>query len=185
MKNILEGTRIYLVGAIESCEDAGEGWREIVSKELEKMGVTVFNPLKKPFQDNIENDMDEGLSFQDQMKRHRENGEWDELSQKMRKIRIYDLKLVDISDAIFVYIDENFKTCGSWEEVFVANSMKKPIFFVYKQGKKSIPTWIYGTLPHQYMHESLDDALKMLKGIDEGSVKIDSDRWKLLRKEYR
>ena len=180
-KKILEGTRVYLVGAIESADDSGVGWRQKVVKEFTDMGIKPLNPCDKPFI----KDVDETDTFQDDMKALRKTGDWNELAKRMKEIRIYDLKLVDISDAIFVYLDADLQTCGSWEEIFTANRMKKPIFFVYKQGKEAVPTWMYGVLPHKYFYDSLEDALETIKGINSGEIEIDSDRWKLLRKEYR
>ena len=177
----LEGTRIYLVGAIESADDSGVGWREKVTNEFESMGIKTLNPCDKPFI----KDVDETDTFQDDMKALRNAGDWNELARRMKEIRIYDLKLVDISDAIFVYLDADLKTCGSWEEIFTANRMKKPVFFIYKQGKEAIPTWMYGVLPHKYFYSSIDDALQTLRDINDGKLTIDSERWKLLRKEYR
>ena len=183
MNNILEKTRIYLVGSIEAAQDSGYGWRETVTEEFEKMGIRALNPCVKPFRKDIE--LDETDDFQAEMKTFREEGNWDELAKRMKEIRIYDLKLVDIADAIFVYVDADIPTCGSWEEIFAANKMKKPIFFVYKQGKAAVPTWLFGTFSHKYFYGSIEDALQVIREIDSGDRDFDSDRWKLLRKEFR
>ena len=43
------------------------------------------------------------------------------------------------------------------------------------------------TVPNapKYISNSLDDVVEMLYAIDNGNKEIDSDRWRLLRKEYR
>ena len=52
-------------------------------------------------------------------------------------------------------------------------------------GKAKTPLWMLGMLPHKYIYNSVDEILDMLYAIDSGSKPIDSDRWRLLRKEYR
>jgi hypothetical protein len=39
--------------------------------------------------------------------------------------------------------------------------------------------------PHKYIYDSVDNISKMLIKIDNGKKEIDSDRWRLLKKEYR
>jgi len=39
--------------------------------------------------------------------------------------------------------------------------------------------------PHKYIYNSLDEIVEMLYAIDNGDKKIDSERWRLLKKEYR
>ena len=53
-KNILEKTRTYLVGHMQYA--SGRDWREYVENELEKLNITVFNPYKKPFVKDVEED---------------------------------------------------------------------------------------------------------------------------------
>ena len=52
-------------------------------------------------------------------------------------------------------------------------------------GKSKTPLWMLGMLPHKYIYNSIDEIVKMLFAINEGSKPIDSDRWRLLRAEYR
>jgi hypothetical protein len=44
---------------------------------------------------------------------------------------------------------------------------------------------MYGVLPHKYIYSSIDDALKVIHDIDSGKKATDSDRWRLLRPEFR
>lgn len=179
MSGILKKTKCYLVGGIEFCN--GRSWREYVTTKLLKVNIVVYNPFNKPFV----KDMNETESEQCELKELRENGLYDSLSEKMKEIRSYDLALVDKSDFIFFYLDLNAHLCGSYEEIFHANSIKRPIFLVCKQGKTRVPTWLFGTLPHKYIYNSLDEAIKMVEDIDSGTKPIDSDRWRLLRTEFR
>jgi hypothetical protein len=63
--------------------------------------------------------------------------------------------------------------------------MKKPIFISMEGGKSKTPLWMFGMLPHKYIYNNLDEIVDMLYAIDNGSKEIDSDRWRLLRNEYR
>ena len=48
-KKILEKTRCYMIGAIESTNDCGISWRKYTREILEKMDIVVFDPTDKPF----------------------------------------------------------------------------------------------------------------------------------------
>ena len=52
-------------------------------------------------------------------------------------------------------------------------------------GKHATPLWIMGMLPHHYIYDSIEEVVDMVKQIDSGKKDIDSDRWRLLRKELR
>jgi len=40
-------------------------------------------------------------------------------------------------------------------------------------------------IPHNYIYDSVEEIMEMIKQIDSGEKKIDSDRWRLLRKDLR
>ena len=42
-----------------------------------------------------------------------------------------------------------------------------------------------GTIPHKYIYDSLEEILGTIKKINDGEKVIDSDRWRLLKEEYR
>ena len=52
--NLLEKTKTYLVGHMQYAD--GKDWRDYVEAELEPLNVTVFNPYKKPFVKDVEED---------------------------------------------------------------------------------------------------------------------------------
>ena len=52
-------------------------------------------------------------------------------------------------------------------------------------GKSKTPLWMLGMLPHKYIYDSVDEIIEMIYAIDSENKEIDSDRWRLLRKEYR
>lgn len=63
--------------------------------------------------------------------------------------------------------------------------MKKPIFFINEVDYKLTPVWVFWTIPVKYVYRNKEDVLKTISDIDDGKIEIDSDRWKLLKKELR
>ena len=176
---ILNKTKTYLVGQIE----AGNGriWREEVTKKLADLGIVSYDPYNKPFVV----DLDETEDFNQILKNARAAGNYDFVSEKMKKIRAFDLALVDKADFITAYIDPRFVTVGSWEEIFWANRQKKPIFLAIEGGLKACPLWVFGTIPYKYIYNSVDEIVEVLSKINSGEKELDSDRWRLLRKDFR
>ena len=179
MKNVLYRTKTYLAGPMQYKN--GEGWRNKIQPVLEKMGIIVFNPYHKPFLKDIQEN--------DDIKKHLdellEGGHFDEVQARMKEIRAYDLNLVDRSDFIIVYIDPKTPTFGTVEEMVTAVKMKRPTFIAIEGGKKCCPLWLLGMFPHKYIYDSIDDIMNMVIKIDDGEKEIDSDRWRLLKKEFR
>ena len=103
----------------------------------------------------------------------------------MSVVRSYDLNLVDRSDFIIAHLLPDVASWGSAEELVTAVRMKKPIFISMEGGKKNTPLWIMGMKIDKYIYNNIDEVLDMIKKIDSGDKKIDSDRWRLLRKELR
>lgn len=177
--NILNKTKTYLVGHMQYAE--GHNWRKYVESELKPLGIKIFNPYEKPFV----KDMDEGDLVREDCKSLIQQERYDEVSEKFKQIRIYDLNLVDRSDFIIAHIIPNVASWGSAEEIVTANRAKKPIFLSIEGGKKQCPLWLFGTIPHRYIYNNLEEIIDTIKQIDSGEKPIDSDRWRLLREEYR
>lgn len=176
---MLNGTRLYTIGAMEY-ED-GQGWRNTVKTVLEPLGITVFDPYHKPFVNEIKEDQEARTSLKDWM----DTGQWDKVAERMKDVRRDDLRLVDLSDFFIVYINPKIPSWGSAEEIYWGNRLKKPIFLFVEGGKSKTPLWIMGTIPHKYIYGSLDEILETIKKINSGEKSIDSDRWRLLKPEFR
>lgn len=179
MENVLEKTKTYLVGHMQYSE--GRDWREFVENELEKLNITVFNPYKKPFVKDV--DEDEGA--RQKMAEDMVSGYYNDVADRMNTVRSYDLNLVDRSDFIIAHLLPEVASWGSAEELVTAVRMKKPIFISMQGGKSKTPLWIMGMLPHHYIYDSIEEILDMIHQINDGKKAIDSDRWRLLRKELR
>lgn len=176
---VLYRTRVYLAGYM----DYGDGtkWRNIVENELEPRGIKVLNPYSKPWV----NGTPENQEVRENLKKWVENDEHEKVAEYAKKIRREDLRCVDVSDFLIVYIDPTIPTFGTVEELTVAVKEKKPVFLVVVGTLKKCPLWIRAMLPIKYCYDSLEQALNMIKKIDDGEVNIDSDRWHLLKPEYR
>lgn len=177
--DILEKTRTYLVGHMQYAD--GRDWREYVERELEPLDIRIFNPYKKPFVKDVDEDEETRLSIDHCM----EHGYFNDVAERMKLIRSYDLNLVDRSDFIIAHLLPDVASWGSAEEIVTAVRMKKPIFISMEGGKHKTPLWMMGMLPHKYIYDSVEEVIEMLKQIDNGEKKIDSDRWRLLKKELR
>lgn len=179
MKNILEKTKTYLVGHMQYI--SGRNWREEVTQKLSDINITCFDPYKKPFIKDVEEDEVSRQEMETWMK----TKQYDRVTERMKMVRAYDLNLVDRSDFIIAHLVPSVASWGSAEEIVTAVRMKKPIFISMEGGKSQTPLWMLGMLPHKYIYNSVEEIVDMLFAINEGSKTIDSDRWRLLRHEFR
>ena len=160
---------------------SGRDWRNEVTEKLKDLSITCFDPYKKPFIKDVEEDEASRQEMETWMK----TKQYDRVTDRMKTVRAYDLNLVDRSDFIIAHLVPDVASWGSAEEIVTAVRMKKPIFISMEGGKAKTPLWMLGMLPHKYVYNSLDEVLQMLYAIDNGIKPIDSDRWRLLKKEYR
>jgi nucleoside 2-deoxyribosyltransferase len=177
--NLLDKTKTYLVGHMQYL--SGRNWREEIAGKLEDLGITSFDPYKKPFIKDVEEDE----ATRQEMDVWMKTKQYDRVTERMKTIRAYDLNLVDRSDFIIAHLVPDVASWGSAEEIVTAVRMKKPVFVSMEGGKCKTPLWMLGMFPHKYIYNSLDEIIEMLYAIDSGSKEIDSDRWRLLRKEFR
>lgn len=179
MKNLLYRTKCYLVGHMQYV--SGRNWRDHVTKELKPLSVTCFDPYKKPFIKDVEEDE----ASRQEMETWMRTKQYDRVTERMKTVRAYDLNLVDRSDFIIAHLVPEVASWGSAEEIVTAVREKKPVFVSMEGGKSKTPLWMLGMFPHKYIYNSVDEIIQMLYAIDDGNKPIDSDRWRLLRKEYR
>ena len=168
----LTGMRTYLAGAMDRVADGGVGWRNRISPMLKSMGVTVLNPCDKPVEVGIEDSQTRG-----EIERLKSSRQYDKIRKTYGVIRTLDLRCVDISDFIIASIDINVHACGTYEEVAVANSQKKPVLIWCQQGKENAPNWLFFMLPHQHIFGSLDELLEYLANVHSGRDHNHYKRW--------
>lgn len=171
--NRLKNQRVYLAGAMDRVADRGNGWRNDITPFLEKLGIIVFNPIKKP--SIIGQEDEQTHQYKTQLKISQN---YDDLSKIMRTIRATDLRLVDISDFLIVNLDLDIHPCGTYEEIFLANRSKKPVIVHMVQGKQTAPDWLFGTIPHQMIFSTWEDIKSYIKKINDDMQIQDYNRWK-------
>mgnify|MGYP000206088429 FL=1 len=177
--NLLSKTKTYLVGHMQYL--SGRNWREEVTEKLSEIKITCFDPYKKPFVKDVEEDEASRIEMETWMK----TKQYDRVSERMKTVRSYDLNLVDRSDFIVAHLVPEVASWGSAEEIVTAIRMKKPIFISMEGGKSKTPLWLLGMLPHKYIYNSLEEVIDMIYAINSGVKPIDSDRWRLLQEQYR
>lgn len=178
LMNKLKGSRAYLAGPIDYCDDDGVKWRRDMAKFLRSRGVIVLDPTEKPISglDDIPSEIGEEKRKTQKIKA---SGDFDAFRTIAKKIRNMDLRMTDIADFLVVYIDQSIPMCGTWEELFNANRQKKPIIVVIKDGPAGAPLWLHGTIDYKYMFNSFRAAKEFLVRIDTDTEKMDG-RWQLL-----
>lgn len=179
MDGILNKLRCYLIGSMEFSN--GQPWRNYTKEQLQDTGIIFFDPYHKPFLNSQEEDDEARKMYKDWIS----EGKYDQVSEFVKRLRADDLRLCDISDFFIVQINPLVPSWGSAEELTTINRAKKPIFMYVEGGKKKCPLWIFGMIPHKYIYDSLDDVINVIKKINSGEKQIDSDRWHILKPEYR
>ena len=159
----------------------GRNWREKITAELNSLGITAFDPYKKPFMDDTIEDESRRKTLLEEMQK----GNYDFVTEHMKVVRNSDLRLCDLSDFLIAHIVPNVASWGSAEELTTVCRMKKSVFISIEGGKKLCPLWLLAMFPHKYIYNNVDEIMDVIKKIDSEEKTIDSDRWRLLKPEHR
>jgi len=163
---------------METSADAGVGWRQTVKNALADFGITWWDPTSKPnvLGQNLPDEADIAQIERD----HGRNGFW--TYKALSLIRNVDRRLVTLADFLIVSLDPACPGCGTYEELFLANSQEKPVLILAPKGVDTIPLWILGTLPGAHFAESTDDLFDILHEVDAEGLDR-SGRWILIGRE--
>jgi hypothetical protein len=178
-KNLLKDSRCYLIGHMQYIN--GQGWRDKVKQVLSPRGIKFYDPYHKPFV----HDIPEDEASRAEMLHWMETEQYDMVQHRMWAVRGYDLRLCDICDFFIAHIVPDVASWGSAEEISTIIRQKKPLFLSIHGGKKKCPLWLMGVVPHKYIYNDVDEAIQTVQYIDEGIIRMTSDRWKLLKPELR
>lgn len=170
--NKLAGSRAYIGGSMDRVADGGVGWRNWIIPKLHQLKIVVLNPCDKPI--DIGDESIENRQYRQQLI---DDKNYDKMSQQMKTIRSVDLRMVDLSDFLIVNFDTDQQLCGTLEEVFWANRLKRPILLYCPRGINKIYHWMWGVLPHQLFFEQWDDLFSYLNDIDSGKNTEHLKRW--------
>ena len=75
-------------------------------------------------------------------------------------------------------IDLSVHACGTYEEISIANSQKKPILVWCQQGKENAPNWLFFMIPHEHIFSSMEELMGYLSFVDSHEGEVDHfKRW--------
>jgi nucleoside 2-deoxyribosyltransferase len=161
--NCLKGVRIYLAGPVES-ERIPEAWREKIQIPLQKLGMTVLNPLVKPvWVPNVTGERQ--LELRMALQNDPSSPETNEKIIGNDQTRAHCLSLVRMADIIVVNFGRKQFTVGTFEEMISAKG--KPIFIICDDVIPSM--WLCSFLNtytkserNLYLHKDIDSCVKMI-----------------------
>ena len=137
---LLSDARVYLSGPMDfvasRAAEKRHGWRHRVGDFLRELGVTVFDPWKKPeiqglHQYGVEDDKTTDRRKAWTFRRGRNGamaraacaeGFWPSLHT--------DLRMVDTSDFVIAYCPTNIYSVGTPHEIILCRQQRKPVLFV-------------------------------------------------------
>jgi hypothetical protein len=170
--NRLAWNRGYLCGAMDRVTDGGIGWRQDLIQSLKALNILWLDPTRKPIDIGVED-------LENRALRHKAKraGDFEFVRTQMKQIRPVDLRMVDICDFVVVNLDLSVHACGTYEELFWANRMKKPVLIRIEQGVEHTPDWLFGTFPFEMIFSSWDEVKKYLRHIAHDPVIDRLNRW--------
>jgi len=158
--NRLAFNRGYLAGAMDRVPDGGIEWRQDIQKELADLKVFWLDPTNKPIDIGIEDIANRRIRKEAKLQ-----GRYDLIQHDMKVIRGVDLRMINISDFMVVNIDMEVHACGTYNELFLANTEKKPIIIRVEQGKAACPDWLLGTIPYQMIFSTWQEVYDYLRHV--------------------
>lgn len=175
--NLLAGSIFYLSGPIDCVKSSADAvdWRVDMTRFLHSIGAGVFNPLDKPF-----NTTEESYVKTQERYRMKRCGFFDDVRDIMKTVCSDDMRLVDMSNAVILYIDKDVHMCGSYIETAWAALEKKPIIVMCKQGKIEVPDFLMGITPHRMFFGSWLDVKDYITSVDCGLETDTMKRWRFV-----
>ena len=73
-------------------------------------------------------------------------GRYFELTQRMKEIVHMDLRMVDISDFVIVYLDPASRPFGTIHELLNSLHQRKPTLVVVEGGRANASNWLFGIM---------------------------------------
>ena len=171
MNHRLYGMRCYLSGAMDKIKDYGAEWRDELSPFLERMGIIVLNPCKKPI--HIINEM-ENRERRTKLKLAKE---YKILAEETKTVRDIDLRMVNMSDFLILRLDTSVHTCGTYEEISWARKADKPILVWCLQEKMGLPEWLWGMIPYSHIFDTKEELKSYLVHIHTTDIIEDMESW--------
>jgi hypothetical protein len=158
--DLVKSVVIYLSGAIESVSDGGTEWRRILRPMLEEKGYIVIDPTDKVVHGLIHEDKNKLCQL-------KVSDKWEEFHSIMREIVKWDLRGVDKSDIVFVYLPSpTTHIIGTWHECVLGSIERKKIYLVLGSGKVAdLNSWLLYIVGYKNIYSNFEDAIHAI-GVD-------------------
>jgi nucleoside 2-deoxyribosyltransferase len=185
--NRLKGTKFYLAGGMQYEVGLGKSWRSYAKEHLKRIGIGVIDPIDKPTEACFEDeDTQKRLNeICEKGRRFESLDDWvyiddccRQLKEHMKPVVGIDLRFVDISDALLVYINNKVHTAGTYAEITHALLQRKPVIMFTTTSIFDIPRWWFGHADYHLFFNSLNKAIDYICRIDNGQEEHKS--WKFL-----
>jgi len=100
----------------------------------------------------------------------------------MKGIVSIDLHMVDLSNAVIVYIDKDYYACGSYSELTYAALEHKPVLICCKQGVANIPRWVFGLSNYKTFFDKWEDLKAYIIKVHTNTLEYpaEEDNWRFL-----
>lgn len=175
--NLLAGTRVYLAGPVEH-DPGAVSWRQQITERLKQFNVVVYDPLVKPTW------LDPICKLNPQLYRQALSGKTAELSvaqvhEANVMMRRLCMKFVTSCDWIICYHPKTF-TVGTFEEIFKAAELDKPVLFCAPDGILStwaLPVFSTPTTQSKVWFENWDKMFEHLSRLAVGEEVMDPVKW--------
>ena len=171
----LNGVRIYLSGPIDRVDDDGMGWRKDFKKlcRERQLPVDFLDPTDKP--EWLGSEVGEE---KDRVRKLMETGKWEMAQAQARYFRHIDLRMVDASNLLVVWIDVDVHLCGTYDELFTAEDQQKPMMAIMAPGqsKWDLPSWLVAIFDENEVFDTVEECVEHLSLLHEGKITFD-DRW--------
>jgi nucleoside 2-deoxyribosyltransferase len=179
MSDRLSNLRCYLAGPIDYAEDDGVGWRKEISKWLLERNVVVLDPCDKKISNAKYSEIDEEKVKMFDLKN---TGRYYELTRRMKEIVHMDLRMVDVSDFIIVYLNPAITMFGTIHELINSIHQRKPTLVVIEGGRSNASNWLFGIMDYNFMFDDFESLTTFLGQIDNNTIDADLSRWVFFEK---
>ena len=175
--SVLFDACVYLSGPIQFARNFGVDWRKAFTQSVlsYNLPLKIIDPCNK--QDKA---FEEIGTWRQHLKEMKEKGDFDAVTKAMKKIRRWDLRAVDLSDFVVVYIDPKIPTMGTIDEIVVAERQRKPVLAICNCELKNVPEWLFTIVRHEEMFRTVAECVTYVASIHYGIHPAD-DRWVMIR----
>ena len=157
--------KFYLSGGMEYKKKFGMGWREWITKELEKSDHKPVDPVK------LESPDEHGNPIQKRLTQLKLEGNLTEVRKLVRdNLFPKDMYGIQLADAMVVFYDESVQRgAGTLSEAWEAFREGKPLYIVTEFPLEKVPTWLIGESTQLF--QNFEDFLAYVA--DENNVIMD------------